>query len=146
MNPRKSPFFVQFAPTRDTWFDVLRLLVEHGASVHEFVAGRSLAMLDIVESRTRARTSSSFASCRVNHPQISQPQASTMRRLAVECLEFLKNSSGIGFTRLAADDSRSVLHYGAEFATDTSVLKFLLMAGTLIKPKRHHCGDSNVSN
>jgi len=56
MNPRKSPFYPQMPPRKDNWLDIVRLLVDHGASVHEVVLGRSITMLNITRYDTRPRT------------------------------------------------------------------------------------------
>jgi len=135
MNPRKSRYFPQFAPTRDTWLDVLHLLVDHGASIREVVAGRSLAMLDIIPSSTRPRTLEFFrflqnelyADFPTTDLKYASPFVNAIRSAdsAIECLEFLKKHAGVDFSRLAADDGRTVLHFGAEFAADTRVLDYL---------------------
>ncbi|KAK0638925.1 ankyrin repeat-containing domain protein [Cercophora newfieldiana] len=135
MNPRKSRYFIQFPPTRDTWLEILRLLVKHGASVHEVVAGRSLAMLDVVESRGRTQTleffhflqGESYTDLPTTNLQYNSPVVNAIRSAdtAVECLQFLRESAGVDFSRLAVDDQRSVLHYGAEFAIDASILEYL---------------------
>src|SRR5689334_7772891 len=54
---RKRQSVVQCAPASSCWLDILSLLVDHGASIHESVFGRTLTMayLDCATTQSWSR-------------------------------------------------------------------------------------------
>jgi hypothetical protein len=124
MNPRRNKVFPQLPPKNPLWMDVIRLLADYDASVHDVVHGNSLNTLNLVWHQYEHRTLEFFHflqdQCYVDFGAEKDDGwsafTSAFRSVgsSLECLKFLEES-GIDFSRISAD-GRSLLHFGAELA------------------------------
>lgn len=132
MNPRKNKSFAQLPPRNPTWIDIIRLLADHDASVHDVVHGNSLTTLNIVWHHNKQRTLEFFHfledQCYVGFGEKVGAWSAFISALrstgsSLKCLQFLK-ARGIDFSNISAD-GRSFLHFGAELAHEPGVVEYL---------------------
>jgi ankyrin repeat protein len=133
MNPRKNKPFAQLPPRTPLWLDIIRLLAEYDASVHDVVHGNSLTTLNLVWHQGESRTLEFFHflqdQCYVDFgaEKVDGWSAftSALRSAgtSLECLKFLE-ARGIDFSKISAD-GRSLLHFGAELAHEPEVIEYL---------------------
>ncbi|KAK3361617.1 ankyrin repeat-containing domain protein [Lasiosphaeria ovina] len=120
----------------DDRLDVVRLLVNHNASVHEVVCGKSLTMLTIIYPTTRPRTLelfhllqnelyNDFESGDLNLYS-AFANALSSGESSVDCLKFLK-AAGADFSRLSTDESgqKCLLHLAANYSTEAGPIDYV---------------------
>jgi hypothetical protein len=113
--------------------DIIRLLADHDASVHDVVHGASLTTLNLVWHQGESRTLEFFHflqdQCYVDFgaEKVGAWSAFTnalrSTGTSLECLKFLK-ARGVDFSKISAD-GRSLLHFGAELAHEAEVIEYL---------------------
>lgn len=134
MNPRKNKnIFPQFPPRNPRWIDIIRLLVDHYASVHDEIHGNSVTTLNLVWQHNEHRTLEFFYllqdQCYVDfgaeRDGVWSACINALRSTdtSLKCLQFLK-ARGVDFSKISAD-GRSLLHFGAEFAHKQEVIEYL---------------------
>ncbi|KAI7968097.1 hypothetical protein EIK77_007852 [Talaromyces pinophilus] len=136
MNPRKNKPFPQLPPMNAIWIDIIRLLAEHGASVHDVVHGRSLTTLNIFWHHGENRILEFFHflqdQCYVDFGAEKVGAWSAFTNAlrspgtSLECLKFLE-ARGVDFSKISTD-GRSLLHFGAELAHEPEVIEYLCKA------------------
>ena len=138
MNPRAYSYFEQLPPTWDRWFDALRLLIKHGAEVHETVNGRNLASLNIerdgLPSKTldflRLLAAEDALQLDVMSGCDGWPALHTALvcdSTAVDALKVL-SSSGIQLSKVM-DNGKSALHVSARLSASCDALEYLCAVG-----------------
>lgn len=138
MNPRAHEYFEQLPPTWDLWLDTFRLLVEHGASLHETVRGRHVANLNIVRNDQPPKTLEYLRLLAakdylqldtvIGHECWSALQnALRSRSDAVDALKTL-SSAGVDLFKVV-DDGRTALHLAAQWCLDSEPLDYLYSVG-----------------
>lgn len=133
MNPRKNKPFPQLPPRNPMWIDIIRLLAEHNASVHDVVHGHSLTTLNLVWQKDENRILEFFHflqdQCYVDFSAEKAGAWSAFTSAlrspgtGLKCLKFLKER-GVDFSKISAD-GRSLLHFGAELAHEPEVIEYL---------------------
>jgi len=130
----KNRPFVQYPPSTDAWIDFLQLLVQHGASVHEVVGNKTLAMLNIVNDKYAAKTNASFfrllySECYADFDLVDNSGWSALlnairtKNGAIEALNILM-SVGVNMSK-EFPDGRTALHLAAEMADGCEVLEHI---------------------
>ncbi|KAI0377677.1 ankyrin repeat-containing domain protein [Hypomontagnella monticulosa] len=132
MNPGRHKRFIQLPPRNESWIAILRLLIDHNASVHEIVHGRSLTTLNLI-SNTRPQTLEffrllsdefydDFDAC---HRTCYSAASNALRSgaSALDCLKALKKSE-LDFSRLFPD-GKSLIHLAAEYSCNADVLDYI---------------------
>ncbi|OKL59087.1 hypothetical protein UA08_05842 [Talaromyces atroroseus] len=137
MNPRRNKIFPQLPPRNPMWVDIIRLLVEYDASVHEVVNGNSLTTLNLIWHKNKSRTLEFFHFLHDQYyvdfgaDKIDGFSAFTSAFRSVgsslECIQFLYEKVGLDFSRISAD-GRSLLHLGAEYAHEPETIEYLCRA------------------
>ncbi|KAI1357310.1 ankyrin repeat-containing domain protein [Xylaria arbuscula] len=137
MQPRWIQHFVQLPPTWDSWFECLRLLAKHGASVHEVARGKTMGMLDITRrykrlplpdytvdyiNLLRSENYVDFDAC----DEGGWSAIAGALRSPSHGLSALKSlvASGVDISRIL-DDGRSYLALAAELSRDVEVLRYV---------------------
>lgn len=137
MSSDKTRVFPQLPPRWDVWIQVLRLLVKHGASIHEVVREKTLSMLNInhasgdeqildffrillSEGYTYWETADRFG-------WSAALTALRTRGHALHALEFL-TKNGVDMSRIM-NDGKSPLHVSAEVVDDVKALEYLWNIG-----------------
>jgi ankyrin repeat protein len=118
------------------WIDIIRLLAENGASVHDVVHGRSLTTLNIFWHHGENRILEFFHflqdQCYVDFGAEKVGAWSAFTNAlrspgtSLECLKFLE-ARGVDFSKISTD-GRSLLHFGAELAHEPEVIEYLCKA------------------
>jgi Ankyrin repeats (3 copies) len=134
MNPRQYKILQQLPPRNPMWMEIIRLLVEYNASVHDVVNGRSLTTLNLIWHQNRNRTLEFFTLLQDQYyvdfgaGHIGSWTAFTSAFRSVgsssECLKFLDKKAGLDFSSIGAD-GRSLLHLGAEIAHEPEAIEYL---------------------
>lgn len=128
--------FPQIPPKWDSWVEALKLLVRHGASVHEAVCERTLSMLNInhsQEERTieffNVLISEGYTYWETAHKfgWSAVLTAIRTRKDSLQALQLLQRT-GTDIARILSD-GRSPLHLAAELADDAGILEYLYDAG-----------------
>lgn len=136
MNPRRNKFFPQLPPP-ETFITLLRLLTQHGASVHEIVHGRLLTTLNVQRSDYGCQTLEFFRllikesytdfNAIDNLGWSALLSAIRTKGTAVEAIKLLINAN-VDISRIMPD-GRSALHLASEMADDVNVLEYLYACG-----------------
>ena len=136
MNPRRNAIFPQLPPP-ETFVSLLRLLIQHGASVHEVFHGRLLTTLNIQRSDYKCQTLEFFrlviAENYVDFDAIDDQgwcallSAIRTKGNVIEALKLLVDT-GVSISRVMVD-GRSALHLASEMADDVKVLEYLYSCG-----------------
>ncbi|TRX91560.1 hypothetical protein FHL15_007565 [Xylaria flabelliformis] len=134
--PGKS-IFLQLAPKWESWFECLRLLVLHNASIHEVVHGKTLGMLSVF-SRYRSTAMNDHTINYINFLRsedyvdfdTTDRQGWSTLGLALQspsqglrAIQILKGL-GVNISRIL-DDGRSYLSIAIEATKDISILQYL---------------------
>ncbi|OIW28315.1 ankyrin [Coniochaeta ligniaria NRRL 30616] len=137
MRPRHLKYLglrAHFPPLHNSWLDIFRLLVKHGASVHEVVFNKSLSTLDVVTQHPiQPRTLEFF---HILHEEGYMDFEMTDReswaaiviaaRSRNDALGAMKFLAGIGVNiHRIFPDGRTALHFAAEFCQDDQLLAYL---------------------
>jgi len=134
MNPRRNRHFSQLPPTWDFWVDVLQLLVDYGASIHETIQSRPLGTFHVVRRNHGAKAlqflrlliDQNYLDFGVVHgPQCWSALQTALRSedQAVNGLKLL-HSLGVDLMKVL-EDGRSSLHLAAEWSSRSEVLEYL---------------------
>lgn len=128
--------FPQLPPESESWIRILRLLVQHGASVHEVVHGKTLAMLNIrqsdksIEPKTLEFFRLLLSECYADFNTVDNQgcwsallTAVRSENYALEALKFLFKV-GANLTRIMGD-GRTILHLAAELSADINIMEYL---------------------
>jgi ankyrin repeat protein len=129
--------FPQLPPKWDSWIEALKLLLYHGASVHEAVGERTLSMLNINHRFGEEKTmeffnvlvAEGYTYWETTHKAgwSAVLTAIRTRQDSLRALWLLKRT-GTDIARILSD-GRSPLHLAAELADDASILEYLYDAG-----------------
>lgn len=139
-SPRTNKWVTQIPPNWSLWLNAFRLLIEHGASVHEINFDRSLVHLNITHGApglTLGYPEPSaleffrilYDQCFVDFDIIGNnkwtPVVTAIRR-RTECVETLKflSDTGVDLSRIAANGHCS-LHWAAEMAYKVDCIEYL---------------------
>lgn len=116
-----------------SWFEITRLLVAHGASVHEVVDGRSLTTLNIVSDFIKPMTLEFFHLLKSQFYQdfdvagaagwSALVAALRSRDQTVPALGFL-SENGVSLSRILPD-GRTALHLASELVVDEVALAYV---------------------
>ncbi|KAI9891583.1 MAG: hypothetical protein M1814_002517 [Vezdaea aestivalis] len=138
--PRVNKWIRQIPPTWNLWLDAFKLLVEHGASVHEINSDKSLVNLNITHGgpgidRNYPEPSAlqffqilrdqCFTNFSLTGPDLWNPVLTAIRRQnqSIETLRYLSDA-GVNLSRIATNGHTS-LHWAAEMASDPKCLEYL---------------------
>jgi ankyrin repeat protein len=133
MRAAKKGKFTSLPPRGNTWIDILKLLVQYGASIHEIVHNKSVSMLNIVSEKEEPQTVQFFRllkeECYVDF-SMSDNRGWSALVLAIRsksyALDSIKFLEGIGVNlSLIYADGRTMLHFAAEMSPDAQVLDYL---------------------
>ncbi|KAI1736088.1 ankyrin repeat-containing domain protein [Xylaria scruposa] len=137
MNAPGKSHFLQLAPRWNSWFECLRLLVLHNASIHEVVHGKTLGMLSVF-SRYRSTAMNDHTINYINFLRsedyvdfdtIDRQGWSTLGLALQSPSQGLRaiqilNGLGVNISRIL-DDGRSYLSIALEATKDISILQYL---------------------
>lgn len=111
--------FAQLPPRNVLWMDIIRLLADYDASVHDVVHGNSLTTLNLVWHHGESRVLEFFhflqdqryADFDAENVGAWSAFISALRSTgtSLKCLKFLE-ARGIDFSKISAD-GRSLLHF-----------------------------------
>ena len=138
--PRHNKHFLQLPPNWSSWLATFKLLVEHGASVHEEVYDRTLSTLNLryagpgidigyIEPKTVDFFRILHSQCYFDFDRTSQgiwcASLAAIRSTtdSVEALQFLARV-GADLTRIS-ERGATTLHWAAEMACDVQTLEYL---------------------
>jgi Ankyrin repeats (3 copies) len=139
-SPRVNKWIRQIPPTWSLWLDAFRLLVEHGASVHEINSNKSLVHLNISHGSLgpdrdypepsalqffQILRDQCFMDFNLPGPDLWNPVLTAIRRKtqSIETLKFLSDA-GVDLSRIAAN-GHSSLHWAAEMASEAECIEYL---------------------
>ena len=123
MDFRKNEYFDQLPPTWELWLDTFRLLIKHGAFLHESVRGRHIASLNIVRDDRPSKALEYLGLLAAEDVLRSDvvsghecwPGLQNALRSGSDAVDALKllHSSGVDLSKVM-DDGRTALHVAAE--------------------------------
>ncbi|KAL8711276.1 MAG: hypothetical protein Q9225_007138 [Loekoesia sp. 1 TL-2023] len=135
MDLHRSRYFEQLPPTWDQWLDVLRLLIDSGASVHEIVRDRNLAGLNIAAPADiskvlpflRLLAAEDALDLDVAAEFDQWPVLKNVFEAGKDSVDALKLVTGCGLSLTKVlIDGQTVLHLAAQYCSDSEVLTHLL--------------------
>ena len=138
LNLHRHKYCPQLPPTWDSWIDVLRLLMDSGASVHESFCGRPLGTFDLYRNDGGSKHLDFFRLLHEEHyidfdvlygrqGWSAVQTAVRAKDGAIEGLRMLRKW-GVDLDSIM-NDGRTFLHLAAEMATEPGVIQFLIESG-----------------
>ncbi|KAI1770949.1 ankyrin repeat-containing domain protein [Hypoxylon cercidicola] len=139
MRPRFRRHFSQLPPIWSCWFEAFRLLVNHGASVHEIVRGKTMGTLNVIGRNLKGFSPTDYIKLLhsegfVDFGNCDSKGYSTLvfemqcYRTSLETIRYITKRGLVDFSRIM-DNGRSYLHFAAELSSDVRLLQHLYVNG-----------------